>query len=106
MSNYCVNDCAYCGFHAGNKSPRKKLTMDEIGEQVRCLIDMGHKRLLLEVGEYPENNPIDYVLEAIDAVYSIRASARRAIRRAGPEAPSWDWLRPETYTSSADLTAY
>lgn len=80
LSNYCVNDCEYCGFHASNKSPRKKLTMDEIREQVGYLIDMGHKRLLLELGEDPNNNPIDYLLEAIDAVYSVKRE-KGAIRR-------------------------
>ncbi|MBF8275776.1 MAG: thiH [Candidatus Brocadiaceae bacterium] len=80
LSNYCVNDCDYCGFHASNKSPRKKLTMDEIREQVGFLIDMGHKRLLLELGEDPDNNSIDYLLEAIDAIYSVK-SGKGEIRR-------------------------
>ncbi|MEK7804614.1 MAG: [FeFe] hydrogenase H-cluster radical SAM maturase HydG, partial [Planctomycetota bacterium] len=80
LSNYCVNDCEYCGFHASNKSPRKKLTMDEIREQVAFLIDMGHKRLLLELGEDPNNNSIDYLLEAIDAIYSVK-SRKGEIRR-------------------------
>lgn len=72
LSNYCVNDCEYCGFHVRNRSSRKKLTMDEIREQVGYLTDMGHKRLLLELGEDPNNNPIDYLLEAIDAIYSAK----------------------------------
>lgn len=72
LSNYCINDCEYCGFHASNKSPRKKLTLDEIREQVGFLIDMGHKRLLLELGEDPNNNSIDYLLEAIDTIYSVK----------------------------------
>ncbi len=80
LSNYCVNDCDYCGFHASNKSPRKKLTLDEIREQVGYLIDMGHKRLLLELGEDPDNNSIDYLLEAIDAIYSVK-SGKGDIRR-------------------------
>ncbi len=80
LSNYCINDCDYCGFHASNKSPRKKLTMDEIREQVGYLIDMGHKRLLLELGEDPDNNSIDYLLEAIDAIYSVK-SGKGDIRR-------------------------
>ena len=80
LSNYCVNDCGYCGFHASNKSPRKKLTMDEIREQAGFLIDMGHKRLLLELGEDPDNNSIDYLLEAIDAIYSVK-SGKGEIRR-------------------------
>jgi len=80
LSNYCVNYCDYCGFHASNKSPRKKLTMDEIREQAGFLIDMGHKRLLLELGEDPDNNSIDYLLEAIDAIYSVK-SGKGGIRR-------------------------
>ena len=72
LSNFCVNECAYCGFHAGNGAPRKKLTMDEIRRETTRLIEMGHKRLLLESGEDPVNNPIDYVLEAIDAIYSVK----------------------------------
>lgn len=80
LSNYCVNNCAYCGFHADNKAPRKKLTRDEIREQVRCVIDMGHKRLLLEVGEDYKNNPIEYVLEAIDTIYSVKTD-KGEIRR-------------------------
>lgn len=72
VSNYCVNDCGYCGFHASNPSPRKKLTIDEIREQTGRIISMGHKRLLLEAGEDAGNNPIDYILDAIDAVYSVK----------------------------------
>lgn len=80
LSNYCVNDCAYCGFHAGNPAPRKKLTMDEIREQVGFLTEMGHKRLLLEAGEDMRNNPIDYILDAIDAIYSVK-NGKGEIRR-------------------------
>jgi 2-iminoacetate synthase len=72
LSNYCINDCDYCGFHIRNKSPRKRLTKEEIIEQVTCLINMGHKRLLLEFGEDPENNPIDYIVDAIRTVYSVK----------------------------------
>ncbi|MBM4054226.1 MAG: [FeFe] hydrogenase H-cluster radical SAM maturase HydG [Planctomycetes bacterium] len=72
ISNFCVNNCRYCGFRAGNPAPRKKLTIDEIREQTDCLIRMGHKRILLETGEDAGNNPIDYVLDAIDAIYSIK----------------------------------
>lgn len=80
ISNYCINDCVYCGFRAGNPAPRKKLTMDEIREQTGCLIRMGHKRVLLEAGEDAGNNPIDYILDAIDAVYSVR-NEKGEIRR-------------------------
>ena len=72
LSSHCVNDCAYCGFHSSNKAPRKKLNSDEIREQVECLIAMGHKRLLLEFGEYPKANTIDYICEAIDTIYSVK----------------------------------
>lgn len=80
LSNYCVNDCGYCGFHANNKAPRRKLSMDEIREEAGRLIDMGHKRLLIEAGEDPVNNPIDYILEAIDAIYSVK-TGKGEIRR-------------------------
>lgn len=72
LSNYCVNDCAYCGFHSSNKGPRKRLSTGEIREQVSLLIDMGHKRLLLEAGEDPVHNKIDYILDAIDTIYSVK----------------------------------
>jgi len=73
ISNYCVNDCAYCGFHCSNrKMKRKKLTLEEIEEQTRCLIRMGHKRLLLEAGEDPINNPIDYIVDAIRTIYETK----------------------------------
>ena len=81
LSNYCVNDCDYCGFHSRNKSPRKRLTKEEIIEQVTCLINMGHKRLLLEFGEDPANNPIDYIVDAIKTVYSVKNDGGE-IRRA------------------------
>lgn len=80
LSNYCVNDCGYCGFHSGNRSERKKLTSEEIRSEVERLIEMGHKRLLLEAGEDPANNPIEYVLDAIDTIYSVR-TPRGEIRR-------------------------
>ncbi|WP_295102930.1 [FeFe] hydrogenase H-cluster radical SAM maturase HydG [uncultured Candidatus Kuenenia sp.] len=80
ISNYCVNDCLYCGFRAGNPAMRKKLTMDEVREQTGCLIEMGHKRVLLEAGEDIGNNPVDYILDAIDAIYSVR-NEKGEIRR-------------------------
>ncbi len=80
LSNYCVNDCDYCGFHRRNKSPRKKLTRDEIVEQVTHLINMGHKRLLLEFGEDGGRNSIDYITDAIKTVYSVK-NERGEIRR-------------------------
>lgn len=73
LSNYCVNGCVYCPYHAKNKHiPRKKLTQDEIRQEVIALQDMGHKRLALETGEDPVNCPIEYVLESIKTIYSIQ----------------------------------
>ena len=73
LSNYCVNGCTYCPYHAKNKTiPRKKLTQREVRKEVIALQDMGHKRLALEAGEDPKNNPIEYILECIDTIYSIK----------------------------------
>lgn len=71
ISNYCVNNCVYCGYKSCNSFTRRKLTMDEIKEEVKVLEKMGHKRLALEAGEDPENCTIDYVLESLDAIYSV-----------------------------------
>ena len=81
LSNYCVNGCVYCPYHAKNKHiSRKKLTQEEIRKEVIALQDMGHKRLALETGEDPVNNPIEYVLESIKTIYSIKHK-NGAIRR-------------------------
>lgn len=73
LSNYCVNGCVYCPYHSENKQiKRKKLTQEEIKREVIALQDMGHKRLALELGEDPINNPIEYVLESIDTIYKIK----------------------------------
>lgn len=81
LSNYCVNGCVYCPYHAKNKHiARKKLTQEEIRKEVIALQDMGHKRLALETGEDPVNNPIEYVLESIKTIYSIKHK-NGAIRR-------------------------
>ena len=73
LSNYCVNGCTYCPYHAKNKTiPRRKLSQDEVRKEVIALQDMGHKRLALEAGEDPKNNPIEYILECIDTIYSIK----------------------------------
>ena len=81
LSNYCVNGCTYCPYHAKNKHiARKKLTQEEIRREVIALQDMGHKRLALETGEDPVNNPIEYVLESIKTIYSIQHK-NGAIRR-------------------------
>ncbi len=81
LSNYCVNGCVYCPYHHQNHHiPRKKLTQEEIRKEVIALQDMGHKRLALETGEDPVNNPIEYVLESIKTIYSIKHK-NGAIRR-------------------------
>lgn len=81
LSNYCINGCVYCPYHLKNKHiARKKLTQAEIKKEVIALQDMGHKRLALETGEDPINNPIEYVLESIKTIYSIKHK-NGAIRR-------------------------
>ncbi len=81
LSNYCVNGCVYCPYHAKNRRiRRKKLTQEEIRAEVIALQDMGHKRLALEAGEHPLKNPIEYILESIDTIYSIKHK-NGAIRR-------------------------
>ena len=73
LSNYCVNGCVYCPYHMKNKHiTRKKLTQEEIKNEVIALQDMGHKRLAIESGEDPEMNPIEYILESIKTIYSIK----------------------------------
>ena len=72
LSNYCVNGCVYCPYHMKNKHiPRKKLTQEEVKNEVTALQDMGHKRLAIEAGEDPVNNPIEYILECIKTIYSV-----------------------------------
>lgn len=81
LSNYCVNQCVYCPYHLKNKQiPRKKLTQEEVEKEVIALQDMGHKRLAIESGEDPVNNPIEYILECIKTIYSIKHK-NGAIRR-------------------------
>ena len=81
LSNYCINSCVYCPYHRSNKNiARKKLTQEEIAREVIALQDMGHKRLALETGEDPVNNPIEYVLDSIKTIYSIKHK-NGAIRR-------------------------
>ena len=81
LSNYCVNGCVYCPYHLKNKKiARKKLTQEEIVKEVTALQDMGHKRLAIEAGEDPVNNPIEYILESIKTIYSIKHK-NGAIRR-------------------------
>jgi len=81
LSNYCVNGCVYCPYHLENKHiARKKLTQDEIRREVTALQDMGHKRLAIEAGEHPTMNPIEYILECIETIYSVKHK-NGAIRR-------------------------
>ena len=81
LSNYCINHCVYCPYHAKNKHiARKKLTQEEVRAEVMALQDMGHKRLALEAGEDPVNNPLEYILECIHTIYSIKHK-NGAIRR-------------------------
>ena len=81
LSNYCINGCVYCPYHRQNKTiPRRKLTQDEVRAEVIALQDMGHKRLAIEAGEDPKNNPLEYILECIDTIYSVKHK-NGAIRR-------------------------
>lgn len=81
LSNYCVNGCVYCPYHMKNKHiPRKKLSQEDIKREVIALQDMGHKRLAIEAGEDPVNNPIEYILDSIKTIYSIKHK-NGAIRR-------------------------
>ena len=81
LSNYCINGCVYCPYHAKNRTiPRKKLSQPEIEAEVRALIRTGHKRLALEAGEDPVHNPLEYILESIKTVYSVNEGGN-SIRR-------------------------
>ena len=81
LSNYCVNGCLYCPYYMKNKHiPRRKLTQEEVAAEVIALQDMGHKRLAIEAGEDPVNNPIEYILDCINTIYSIKHK-NGAIRR-------------------------
>ncbi len=73
LSNYCVNSCLYCPYHVKNREmPRKKLTQEEIAAETIALQDMGHKRLAIEAGEDPKNNPLEYILESIGTIYNVK----------------------------------
>ncbi len=81
LSNYCINGCVYCPYHAKNRTiPRKKLTQEEIAEEVRALIRTGHKRLAVEAGEDPKHNPLEYILDSIKTIYSVKEGSN-SIRR-------------------------
>ena len=82
LSNYCINHCVYCPYHATNKHiGRKKLTQDEVRAEVIALQDMGHKRLALEAGEDPVNNPIEYILDCIKTIYLLSIKRRYPPRK-------------------------
>ncbi len=81
LSNYCINGCVYCPYHGKNRTiPRKKLTQDEIRQEVIALQKMGHKRLAVEAGEHPIYNPLDYIIDSIKTIYDTRVG-NGAIRR-------------------------
>ncbi|WP_227765772.1 [FeFe] hydrogenase H-cluster radical SAM maturase HydG [Zhaonella formicivorans] len=80
ISNYCINNCTYCGYRHDNKFARRRLTMDELREEVKILESLGHKRIALEAGEDPRNCPIDYILEAIRTIYEVKED-KGSIRR-------------------------
>ncbi|MFI3258340.1 MAG: [FeFe] hydrogenase H-cluster radical SAM maturase HydG, partial [Spirochaetales bacterium] len=81
LSNYCINGCTYCPYHHKNKTiARKKLTQDEIKKEVIALQDLGHKRLAVESGEDPSKTPIEYILDSIKTIYSVKHK-NGAIRR-------------------------
>ena len=81
LSNYCVNGCVYCPYHAKNRTiPRRKLSQEEVAEEVRALIRIGHKRLAVEAGEDPVHNPLEYILDSIRTIYSVREGGN-SIRR-------------------------
>lgn len=81
LSDWCINGCVYCPYHSKNRTiPRRKLSQDEIREEVIALQDMGHKRLAIESGEDPVHNPIEYILDSIKTIYSTH-HRNGAIRR-------------------------
>jgi 2-iminoacetate synthase len=80
LSNYCINGCLYCPYHQDSEIPRKKLSQEEIRAETIALTNMGHKRLAVEAGEDPVNNPIEYILESLDTIYRVKHK-NGAIRR-------------------------
>ena len=81
LSNYCVNGCVYCPYHLKNRTiPRRKLSQEEIADEVRALIRIGHKRLAVEAGEDPVHNPLEYILDSIKTIYSVKEGGN-SIRR-------------------------
>lgn len=80
ISNHCINNCIYCGYRRDNQFKRRKLTMEEVAQEVKALEELGHKRLALEAGEHPTECSIDYVLECIDTIYKVKLN-NGSIRR-------------------------
>lgn len=86
ISNYCSNNCLYCGFRTDNKDMvRRCLTLDEVRDEVRLMLEQGHKRILMLMGEHPAKSSFDYFLETIDAAYSATDSHGSSIRRINVE---------------------
>lgn len=82
VGNYCVNQCQYCGYQVSNKElHRRKLQMEEIDQEVEALLDLGHKRIVIEAGEHPVEHPISYIIDCIDRVYAYRNAKGENIRR-------------------------
>ena len=72
ISNYCINNCTYCGYRKSNTIVRRRLDFNEIENEIIALETMGHKRLALETGEDPVNCPIEYVLNSIKKIYEVK----------------------------------
>jgi len=88
ISNYCSNDCLYCGFRRSNKEMKRKiLTENEIRKEVEILEKHGHKRILMLMGEYSEKYSFDDFLKAIKTAYSVKTKPRGEIRRINVEIP-------------------
>ncbi|PKL18096.1 MAG: [FeFe] hydrogenase H-cluster radical SAM maturase HydG, partial [Spirochaetae bacterium HGW-Spirochaetae-5] len=86
VSNYCSNNCLYCGFRTDNiDMDRKCLTLDEVKDEVKLILEQGHKRILMLMGEHPAKSSFDYFLETIDAAYSVKDSRGSSIRRINVE---------------------
>lgn len=106
ISDYCVNECAYCGFHLTNEAfKRRMLSLDEITKEAECLINMGHKRVLVEFGEDPDRNTIDYICSAIKTIYGAKGKGGNSIRRVNVNIAS---TSVENYRrlKSADIGTY
>ena len=104
LSNYCINGCVYCPYHAKNKTiPRKKLSQEEIRAEVEALVKMGHKRIALEAGEHPVMNPLEYILESIHTIYNTKVGngeiRRLNVNIAATEVEAYEKLKASVPTS-------